>query len=187
MNLIINTIRKGVVVLTLLLMLASVTEANQVGFVESRVNGIAGQSITLHLIGSGFSAGPDRAGFSMAWDDSLLEYSSNEVANPPWDSLTVTSPSIGSGLLDVVLLGNSFGNVGSDFEIASFTFKVLDTPHTNSALISLADIDGGWTVDGHNVNVDYLNSRVQVVPLPAAIWLFGAGLAGIMGPMKRRK
>lgn len=107
MNFIKNTIQKGVVVLTLLMMLTSLAEANQVGFVESRVSVIAGQSITLHLIGSGFSSGPESVSFSMAWDDSLLKYSGNEVANPPWDSLTVTPPNGGSGLLDVVLLGNA--------------------------------------------------------------------------------
>lgn len=113
MNFIKNTIQKGVVVLTLLMMLTSLAEANQVGFVESRVSVIAGQSITLHLIGSGFSSGPESVSFSMAWDDSLLKYSGNEVANPPWDSLTVTPPNGGSGLLDVVLLANASGNLGS--------------------------------------------------------------------------
>ena len=39
------------------------------------------------------------------------------------------------------------------------------------------------------INVNYVNSQVQVarVPIPAAAWLFGTGLMGLLGSLHSRR
>lgn len=183
--------RKAVVRVIIVFCVATVgipaAQAGNVNFIESSINAFAGESFTVHLIGSGFTLGPDAATFSLSWDESVLGYVDASVANPPWDTSIIESASTDVGLLDFVILGKSLGNAGSDFEIASFTFKVLDNPGSDSSFLELADVYGGWASAGNNISVNYVNSQVQVVPLPAAVWLFGAGLTGMMGSMKRRK
>jgi hypothetical protein len=39
------------------------------------------------------------------------------------------------------------------------------------------------------INVNYIDSQVEIaaVPVPAAAWLFGSGLMGLLGSMRLRK
>jgi hypothetical protein len=176
-----------VAVLGLVITGLSAAEANQVSFVQSSVDAMTGQSITFDLIGSGFSAsaGPDGAGFSLSWDESVLQYMGTSVANPPWDTQFINAVSAGSGLIDFVFLGKSLGNAGSGFAIAAFTFNVIGNVGSSTHL-TVADAFGGFANSGNGIAVNYTGSQVQVVPVPAAVWLFGSAIAGLIG-LNRRK
>jgi len=90
-------------------------------------------------------------------------------------------------------LGKSAGDAGANFAIASFTFNVLGNPGDTSALtLSIDPFDVGFVAPGTvPINVNFVNSQVQVVPIPAAAWLFGSGVLGLFGmkrtPQKRCK
>jgi hypothetical protein len=178
-----------VAVLGLVITGLSAAEANQVSFVQSSVDAMTGQSITFDLIGSGFSAsaGPDGAGFSLSWDESVLQYMGTSVANPPWDTQFINAVSAGSGLIDFVFLGKSLGNAGSGFAIAAFTFNVIGNVGSSTHL-TVADAFGGFANSGNGIAVNYTGSQVQVVPVPSAVWLFGTALLGLCnGGLRRRR
>jgi hypothetical protein len=177
--------------LTLLVMLdGPVVAANTVQFSQGNIiNTASGGSLTVDLVGRDFTTGPDGAAFSLAWNPSVLDYMSTSIANPPWDTSYVSDANAASGFIDYVFLIKSVGNAGSNFDIASFTFNVLGNPGaaTTLALSNPAIADTGFTLPGGTlVDVNYVNSQVQVVPVPAAAWLFTSALAGI-GVLGRRK
>ncbi|ATG91952.1 hypothetical protein MKLM6_3767 [Methylomonas koyamae] len=183
-----NTVLQAIAIFGLVIGELSAVEASQVSFVQSNVNALPGQILTFDLVGEGFSSGPDGAGFSLAWDKTVLQYVTTTVANPPWDTSFVSDTNAGSGMVDFVFLGKSTGTAGTDFSLASFTFNVIGNVGAATEL-SLADAFGGFSaLGGQSLSVNYLNSQVQVVPLPSAVWLFGTALLGLCNPaLKRRK
>lgn len=99
----------------------------------------------------------------------------------------VFKPSAGyTGWLDMNVKSVDF-NVGSKYTIALSTY----TPYWG-ILISSNDVYAGGQAYHANIagqtNVDYkdLKFHVNPVPIPAAIWLFGVGIASIVG-FRRRK
>ena len=84
---------------------------------------------------------------------------------------------------------------GADFIFASLTFTALNPPSDVVALIQGAG--GVWQngdllatdYDGiSNSTVTYGNATITVsaVPVPAAVWLFGSGLIGLVGIARRK-
>ena len=121
---------------TLLVMLnGPVVAANTVQFTQGNIiNAASGDSLTVDLIGRDFTAGPDGAAFSLAWNPSVLDYVNTTIANPPWDISSVNDTSAASGLIDFVFLNKNVGDAGSNFDIASFTFNVLGNPGCTTTL-----------------------------------------------------
>ena len=58
---------------------------------------------------------------------------------------------------------------GSSVTLATIQFTALSTGDTSSLAYSAWDLKGAG------------NKELQVVPLPAAVWLFGSGMAGLLG------
>jgi hypothetical protein len=121
---------------------------------------------------------------------------SNGYFSGPWDDVA----SFGSGV-DTVSPGmleglfvTSFGGVTGDAPIARLNFT-LGTGVTNS-MITLAEaaIGGMWANDDPvNGPMAFTNTYsgatinpAAVIPVPAAIWLFGSGLVGLAGVARRR-
>ena len=49
------------------------------------------------------------------------------------------------------------------------------------------DPPSGGTYEGGTVFIDDVNLEVAAVPVPAAVWLFGSGLLGLIGVARRKK
>ena len=75
----------------------------------------------------------------------------------------------------------------NDFILGTFTFSALSIG--TSALSITAPLFGGALVgeNASELDMQVQDGSVSVVPIPAAIWLFGTGLIGLLGYSKRRK
>lgn len=180
----------GLLVLSYLLMAtanANPVSPNTVSFTQHTYSVGAGDTLIVDMFGSHFLVAPDGAGFSVAWDPAVLSYVGTAIANPPWDASSVNADSAALGLIDFVFLNKTLGNAGTDFRLASFTFDVIGGVGDFTSLQISNDAFGIGFLDGLNsINANYVNSQVQVVPVPAAVWLFGSAIVGLLG-LNRRK
>jgi hypothetical protein len=81
---------------------------------------------------------------------------------------------------DNYLLKIGEGNLTYD----TFLYENFDSLF--QATISLNWLEGFSEFDGQNFDI-YRISHISVVPVPAAVWLFGTALIGLIGFGKRRK
>ncbi len=164
---------------------------NIVSFSQASYGVTAGDSLTVNVVGSNFDVAPNAASFSLNWDPAVLTYVSTSVITPPWNPLGngsfVSTDNAATGNLDYAFLTMDSGNAGSNFGLASFTFNVLVNAPIGGSLLTLNnDLYNIGFLNGLNsINVNYVGSQVQVVPVPAAAWLFGTGLVGLLGLKKR--
>lgn len=70
---------------------------------------------------------------------------------------------------------------GADENIA-YVFLFSETPTGFESVAVKSDLNDAWAV--HNGNVGL---RPQPIPVPAAVWLFGSALVGLVGVARRRK
>ena len=78
---------------------------------------------------------------------------------------------------NIVFTGPALGGLASTSEIFSFSVANL-TP--SSAILNPADMEA-WTA------TTSFTSSATLVPVPAAVWLFGSGLLGLVGIARRKK
>jgi hypothetical protein len=79
-------------------------------------------------------------------------------------------------------LGVANGNTTSNFDLASILF----TGNVNA--IKVVGLDNNGSSPGFDLTfIQGLEGSVSVVPVPAAVWLFGTALIGFVGLGKRRK
>lgn len=94
-------------------------------------------------------------------------------------SVTLPSISISDGVMDL------FAQADIVLPATSFTHTSFDfSPFTASQLILQVDITGlGGNSD--NIGLDNIEFSQVVVPVPAAVWMFGSALLGLMGIRRR--
>ena len=85
-----------------------------------------------------------------------------------------------------------FGTVGAGAEGSlTETSSNVPDPDTSIDMVTAAGTttDGAYTIDsdqlGQQLNADTVNT--SIVPLPAAAWMFGAALLGIVSVARRRQ
>jgi hypothetical protein len=105
------------------------------------------------------------------------------------DQVDVVTESLTAGIWDFSLLNlelsNSFSN-DVDLEIRPTINYVLgEWPAPGSSPLSFGLIDESFELDFNTLTTQDLFS-VQVVPVPAAVWLFGSGLLGLIGVARRK-
>ena len=61
------------------------------------------------------------------------------------------------------------------------SFAAIDLPTDG---VSMSTFAGTWSVNAANGTLNY---TVSAVPVPAAVWLFGSGLLGLVGISRRKK
>jgi len=146
-------------------------------------------SPTLDVLLTGtFDVAVDAGDFTVSWDPTVLEYTGTVIADPPWDTNVVDASSAATGTLDFIILGTS-GSAVTVFDIATLSFNVIGADGDFSE-IAMADAFTGWSAPGAvPVPVTYVDGQVTVtpVPVPAAVWLFGSGLLGLVGMARRKK
>jgi len=84
-------------------------------------------------------------------------------------------------------------NAGVQVDIVANSGGSIASPMVGSATITnpqVADLLGGlWYINIHSdlFPAGEIRGQVNVVPIPAAIWLFGSGLLGLIGIARRKK
>ena len=78
--------------------------------------------------------------------------------------------------------------VTGDFIVATIQFQAVGLNTTNS-ILSLTEFAGNpWASGGSGITpLNFVNGNVAVVPVPAAVWLFGSGLLGFVGVARRKR
>ena len=111
-----------------------------------------------------------------------------------WDPVSgmFSSPgTIDNGALSLTdLYVGSFGGLDGTQAIGRLNFTLGTGTVTLSAMDSVGA--GGWSAwDGVNIpyefTVDYQGAVINPIPVPAALWLFGSGLIGLVGVARRRR
>ncbi len=190
------------------LLMASHVNAAMISLTPSVANVDVSDTFAVSVGGTGFDNGATAGGITLTWDASILAISSIVLATGlqadgtgtggtyEWTSLPTTSISSGELNIDAFfanadLFGNPFPVTGSSFDFLSFDFTVLAVPAINPLDVSIAVSSNGLWQDSldQDVVVDFLGTSVTVnpVPVPAAAWLFGSGLIGLVGVARRKQ
>ena len=154
------------------------------------------------------SAGSTGGGLIVSWDNSIVNLSGGvtgglnmtfpgsqdfafDPANP---TLTLHAPDIDGNTASLAFDVTSFQvpTQLEDFAIATLTFDAVDPGSTQTAL-TLATFalwpDGDFVAErelGTSLFLSPTTINVSAVPVPAAVWLFGSGLLGLVGVARRR-
>jgi hypothetical protein len=102
----------------------------------------------------------------------------------PLAQVAAGSDAIVGGSFDYVLSGTNGGN---DFDWTQMVVSAIMPVGTASTRIQLIHILEASTSNGGAIFLDNASLTVSQVPVPAAAWLFGSALLGLMGMARRRK
>ncbi|WP_155920573.1 VPLPA-CTERM sorting domain-containing protein [Methylobacter luteus] len=85
------------------------------------------------------------------------------------------------------LAGNANANHDLSFNLFDNGNALLRLSDIGKLLIVLTATSGDFIFEAATLHVTATDVDVNSVPLPAAVWLFGSGLAGLIGAAARRK
>ena len=154
-----------------------------------------GDVFNISIIGTDFtvgSGGTIGGGFSLAWDPGILTLQSF-VLTFPGDQL-FGQPGVvdlAAGTWTNADVTSFNGTTLANFEIATVTFLATNLG-VSPTDVTIGLFDGGsprlWADSDGLIDVDptFIGGSVTVVPVPAAVWLFGSGILGLIGVARRR-
>jgi len=175
------------------LLIASQASAATVSVIPAETIANVGDPFTLTVQGSDFLDGASEGSISLTWDPTAMTSTSTLadvlVTAPTGFSDLFGTSSLVAGQLNVTLA--TFGAaLPSTFDFISIDFVANTQPTVAQPFIVgiTQGPDGLWQ-DGNlqpipAVDVTYVGGTV--VPVPAAVWLFGSGLIGLVGVARRK-
>lgn len=158
----------------------------------------AGESVSVDILVSGFNdPGDGLAGWALRLEHGDGLSASNLERNTDLWTMAIRRPDIQDGYLTIEGLADfNVGIEGDDNILFSFDLTAADI--TTASVLTLWDFDkgggmddaqtlSGYTLDGAHLPVDLATINAgDPVPVPAAVWLFGSGLTGLLA-IRRRK
>ena len=160
------------------------------------VNTPTGAPISLTVTGSEFPDGATSGSIALSWDATVLQLDTT-LQQAQIDGILTT------GFTDVLrfdattpgqllftaavgILDPAKGIGGGAFPFLNLSFTALSQLDTSISIG--AGPDGDWQSGlGQSVAVTYTGATIGAVPVPAAVWLFGSGLIGMIAVSRRRK
>lgn len=156
-----------------------------------------GDPLSLTVHGTEFDTGVSSGSVSVFYDPTKLQFQSFSLSA---GFIQISSNAV-AGQIDIA--AGTFGSVGTQdpgtglysFDFAQLNFIAIPPPATSSVSITTGAF-GEWDDDTpfpgtpHPISgVVYEGASVLVgaVPVPAAVWLFGSGLLGLVGIARRRE
>jgi hypothetical protein len=149
------------------------------------------------ITGAGFADGSLGGGLDITWDPSVISFVSADTSAFPGDKIlgNLGTLNAAAGLLQDLSVSSLFTAApGPDFTIAVVTFNLLAGNIPTGINIGLGTFPSGagndvWTDSSSQEVIIESFSGAQinsaVIPVPAAVWLFGSAL-GILGWVRRR-
>jgi hypothetical protein len=139
------------------------------------------------IVGSGFGSNVDGGGVNFSYDASIVNVLSVSIDAVVWDLGFNDTGTIDNilGSVDGIMV-NAWSAVTGSFTVASVTFQAVGNGLTGLSLSQFAL--NPWASGGSALNPGYTSGLIDVapVPVPAAVWLFGSGLIGLLGFAKRK-
>lgn len=187
----------GLVGLTALL-ISSTTNAVTVQMTPDTQTVTVGDPLSITVGGIDFLNGVAGGSTSITWDPAQLSLTStgtsiqDAINLAGFDFIPEFTLDAAAGTLDTAFA--SFFDVvpGTSFTLFTLDFTASLSPSTSMLDIGFVAGAGNWAeFDGTaiaNTDVVYNGATVTVnaVPVPAAVWLFGSGLLGLVGVARRK-
>ena len=175
-----------------LAMMAGVGVANAatVSLTPNIASGIVGDTFNFTIDATDFLDGSAGGQFTVNWDPSVFTATGGAVNNILWDVGTVNLGTSGQASINFT---NIFGPdvTGPSFGIATLSLQATGGP-VSPVLPNITMAASGNWFDLNNVNItsavvfNGATVTVNAIPVPAAVWLFGSGLLGLVGVARRR-
>jgi len=184
---------------SVLLMASYATSAATIELTPAVVGETVGNSFDLFLKGANFdqgtngstSAGTSGGGVTITWDNTIIDLQGGLAGlniTFSGDAFFAPAPVLGAGSLSFSVASLN-GEPLANFDIATLTFDavMIGGPITTGVEVSLfdvwADFDSLTDMTPTGVGNEI---TINAVPVPAAVWLFGSGLLGLVGVARRR-
>lgn len=180
---------KKIMILSLLLLSGQSFAATITTTGPSTVN--LNDIFTVDIVGTGFVGNVDGGGVNLAFDQNVFNVLSVSIDESVWNfgSTGISTGSIDNvtGTVDGIMV-NTFADVSGDFVVATLEVQAVGLGDNSLFQLSALGINP-WASSGSLINPSFSDSSISVsaVPVPAAIWLFGSGLIGIIGMARRKK
>ena len=175
------------------LLIASQVNAETISLTPSTQTVNAGDAFSLTVQGTDFFNDVSSGGVELSWDPALLTMTSTTADISA--SLASNGFPIDFGVNTVisgssVAVGGTFGTVfGPTFDFVTFNFTANSSAPINIFNSAFGDWQDGQFPQAQSIpDVTFVGAQVNVnpVPVPAAVWLFGSGLIGLVGIARRK-
>jgi hypothetical protein len=181
------------------LLLASQVNAATISVNPSENNVAVGDIFTLTVSGDfssvedlAFINGTGGGSVELSWDSNqvvlLSDVGSINTSIGAGFAATVIDITVSSLRVDLLWI-DFFSNSPPTFDLFSLDFEALSPPVATGEVVVVNGtvLSDGWEIpDGRVVNFTPATVNVSAVPVPAAVWLFGSGLIGLVGIARRR-
>ena len=156
---------------------------------DSTANNVNENDIfSLDVVGLGFVSNVDGGGVNLSFDPSVLSVLSVSIDDLVWDlgvgNSTGTIDNVGGTVNGIAV--NAWSAVTGDFTVATIEFQVIGSIGFGSSLALSEYALNPWASGGSAINPIIANGSVSVVPVPAAVWLFGSGLLALTSLARRK-
>lgn len=183
----------GAVCTCVFLCSASIAQAATVSFSNTSVTAGVGDIFTLDVV-MDFTGDPTLGGGTdIFYDASVLSFQSFDFSTATLilDPFLSRSPDVLSNELEGLAFGDFFGLTGPGV-VGTLTFQAIAV---GDILLTMAvtsePLKGGEFISAttfvDSQAVTFGTARVSIVPVPAAVWLFGSGLLGLVAVARKNR
>ena len=149
-----------------------------------------GDIFSMDIVGTDFVSNVDGGGVNFAFDASVLNVLSVTIDESVWN-FGATGIDTGdidnvAGTVSGIVVNTMLLDLTGDFTVATIQFQTMGAFGSTTDLALTEYALNPWASGGLPINPSYVNGIVTVVPVPAAVWLFGSGLLGLLGFARRK-